>query len=431
MAKYSLQVAEASLVQYQNDKEIELIEDRNSQIEITRKRLCDLVAFSLRRQQGLILVFEQANNFFNASPEDLPVIKPEDFSKRNLKEMITKHRVFDTRTTFKLPERRALSAKLALNLLVFCAWRHTSRSWDDNAIHFVSSSNDPGRKLPYISCLVGKESTPEFRTTEDGAPIQCFTEFAKLLLEIEYGSLPSGDFSADNDYGWTIIRDFYKDQHGYDDPSKEKYLEAVDACLRFDQLFNSARNTSFGKVEDVEETYRRLVSANILRNIVAELPAFKQSQPKRARQAPLFRADDSQTSDSSSDNGNEYGMLNKSRTAYTRRTRPTFYVDKLGEYTSTSIASSSYKKNTGARPYLNLVQSQTKEHLEFKPIGSGLNDLHPSRRIRSSRKSMYIISLKLHFLLKLTAAVSFQEATNFGSLFDSESTCQPPPTYVD
>lgn len=294
-----------------------MIHYREGQAGSTRsKKLCEFVKSSLRREEGLVLLFDKVLAAFSRSSDafGLPTTDPNKYPLRNLKDLITVHRVFnlpsgesEQEDLFNHPERRALAAKLALNLLIFCAWRHMSRPWDANGVYFLSFSlKDYDRKSPYISCLVGHDSTAAFRATDDDAPIQCFTEFAKLLLEIEYGLLPSGDFSADNDHGWKIIRDFHKRKQSWGDLSRRKYLEAVDACLRFDQLFQTARNTRSGRLETLEETYRKLIRTNIVRNIVADLPGFQQPPPKRARRAPSFSENDEQASDSDSDSVDDY-----------------------------------------------------------------------------------------------------------------------------
>ncbi|EWC48474.1 hypothetical protein DRE_02243 [Drechslerella stenobrocha 248] len=287
--------------------------------ERTRNRkLCDLVKNSLRRKEGLLLLFEKSSAVFNRShdPYDLPSADPNTYPIRDLKCLIGVHRVFNLPSSesepqglFNHPERRALAAKLALNLLTFCNWRHTSRPWANNDVYFLGSSpNEYDRKSPYVTCQVGEDSTTVFEVSEDDEPIGCFTEFAKLLLEIEYGPLPNGDFSADNDYGWTIIRDFHHSKQSWGDLSRQNYLDAVHACLQFDQLLQTARNTRSGRLETLQETYRKLIRTKILRNIVIDLPSFQQPpSAKRARYTPSFSDDDSseQASDCNSDSENE------------------------------------------------------------------------------------------------------------------------------
>jgi hypothetical protein len=220
----------------------------------------------------------------------------------------------------------------------------TNRGWDGNGVYFLSSSlKDYDRKSPYISCLVGHDSTAAFRATDDDAPIQCFTEFVKLLLEIKYGLLPSGDFSADKDHGWKIIRDLHKRKQSWGDLSRRKYLEAVDTCLRFDQLFQTARNTRSGRLETLEETYRKLIRTKIVRNIVADLPGFQQPPPKRARRAPTSSENDEQVSDSNSDSVDDFEIHS---TPYPTRRGLQRTIDKA-KYVATITAESDYLRDRG------------------------------------------------------------------------------------
>ncbi|KAF3923713.1 Subtilisin [Dactylellina cionopaga] len=100
---------------------------------------------------------------------------------------------------------------------------------------------------------------------DDDAPIRCFTEFARLLMEIEYGPLPKeGDFNASNDYGWTTIRNFHGDRQRWGDLSKKNYLDAIEACLKFDKLFQTARATKSGRLETIDETCDRTVKVAVL-----------------------------------------------------------------------------------------------------------------------------------------------------------------------
>lgn len=270
------------------------------------RKLCQFVKSSLRREEGLILLFDKALATFGRSSEVFCPPKKDPHNYPKLTDLINVHNAFALRSDtkghkdlFMYPERRSLAAKLALNLLVFCAWRHTSRSWDGDEICFLgSSAKDYEKGKSYITCLVGCDSSKELRTVDD-APIQCFTKFAKLLLEIEYGPLPDGDFSAESDHGYKIIRDFYQDQKDYDDLSRYSYLQAVDSCLRFDKLYQAARTTASGRLEAENETSRRLIRNNIVLNIMKDLPDFLQPPRKRPRRTSFSEED--QISDSDSD----------------------------------------------------------------------------------------------------------------------------------
>lgn len=294
-----------------------MISNRENQSGGSRSRtLCQIIKSSIRRGECLVLQFEEVLPCFSpaSSTFDLPTIDFSKYPMLNLKNLITVRRVFnlpssesEQKDLFNHPERRALAAKLALNLLIFCSWRHTSTPWDSDGIYFLgSSTEDYDRKSTYISCLLGHDSTTVFQASDDDAPIQCFTEFAKLLLEIEYGLLPNGNFGADNDHGWKIIRDFHKSKQSWGDLSRQKYLEAVDACLRFDQLYQTARNKRSGRLETIEETYKKLIRTNIVCNIVADLPGIQNPSPKRAKHNIFLSEKKEQVSDSDYDSGDDY-----------------------------------------------------------------------------------------------------------------------------
>ena len=259
-----------------------------------------------------MLLFNEESPAFSrvSDAPGLPATDPNRYPKRNLRDLVTTQHVFNPPSSepeqeepFKHPERRALAAKLALNLFIFCGWQHTSKPWDGSGVYFLSSSQrDYDRDSPYISCLVNQKSSGEFRAGDDDAPIQCFTEFAKLLLELEYGPLPDTDFSQASDFGWFAIREFHESMQDYGELSKAKYLEAVGACLNFRELFQTARNTRSGRLEELDETYRKLIRTKIVGNIVAELPGFQQPPPRR----PRYAESDEGLSDSDSESVDDY-----------------------------------------------------------------------------------------------------------------------------
>jgi hypothetical protein len=110
------------------------------------KRLCHYVKSSSRRDNDLELLFDRLPAAFSQSFEkfDSPSLATQKFQTKNsLRDLITDQRVFSLQSgaseqedLFNHPERRELAAKLALNLLIFYAWRHTSRPWDGNGIYF-------------------------------------------------------------------------------------------------------------------------------------------------------------------------------------------------------------------------------------------------------------------------------------------------------
>lgn len=256
---------------------------------------------SLRRDEGLLILYDgfQDSLSLRSSTEAfcLPKSDPNKFPKRTLTELIQKHRSFappseasNCKALFNHTDRRSLAAKLSFHLLVFYAWRHTSRPWNGDEVYFLSSTEEEHEKnKPFASCYVGQEEILELSTVDDG-PLPCFTAFAKLLLEIEYGAVPAGDFSADNDYGWKILRDFHTTMKSWGDLSRWSYLEAVDSCLRFDQYYLKARSTAAGRLETQEETFRKLVFTNIVRKISPD--PTKSSCRKRRRSEVLTIPED-------------------------------------------------------------------------------------------------------------------------------------------
>ncbi|KAH8889149.1 subtilisin-like protein [Thozetella sp. PMI_491] len=377
--------------------------DKEAQVGYTpSKVLCELIKSSLRGREGLVLLFDQKSPAFSRimNTRDRNFEDPNKYPMRSLTELMTKYQVFnppygdlEQGDPFKHPERRALAAKLALNLLNFCSWKHASRPWEGDGVFFLSSSqNDYNRVSPYIKCLLGRESSSTFTLAEPGndAPIQCFTAFAKLLLEIEYGPLADGDFTPANDYGWFSIREFHENMQNYGDLSKRNYLEAVDACLQFHDLVRVARNTRSGRLETSDEVFRRLIRTKIVRNIVSDLPGFHQELSKR----PRYDESESEASDYSSDTSDECGtpyISNSARHDFRGRLRK-------GQYTS--------QKGKDLRRNRNLAQPSLQGHYTQES------------EVTESEKSC----LKLHHRLK-TRKVGFRdvETNNSGSLFDAQS----------
>ena len=79
-------------------RELALIHYREAQAESTRsKKLCELVKFSLRREEGLVLLFDKVLAAFSRSSDafGLPTTDPNKYPIRNLEDLITVHRVFN------------------------------------------------------------------------------------------------------------------------------------------------------------------------------------------------------------------------------------------------------------------------------------------------------------------------------------------------
>jgi hypothetical protein len=276
-------------------------------------RLCQHFQSSLELEEGLILLFHEKLDFFSQDSEVLPFKDLNGRPFQNLKELIETQQAFslppyrDGKPTvlFKHVERRALAAKLALHLSIFCPWKHTSTPWDEGSIYFLDlSSNDHNRTSPYISWDVRHDSRTAFKrpqVVDDVTLIPSFTALAKLLLEIEYGRMPGPTCKSNFR---KRVEEYCKEWKEYGDLSKKQYLEAVDACLGFHRTYKKARLFRLGQTEDPEDTYRRLIRTEIASKIIADLPDFQPPLAKRARSASLILGDDNPSSDSNRDSVN-------------------------------------------------------------------------------------------------------------------------------
>lgn len=248
------------------------------------------------------MLFHEKLNFYSQGPDVLPFKNPNDHKFQNLKDLIEVQQAFslppyrrsEHRVKFKHQERRALAAKLALHLSIFCPWEHTSTPWDGRSIHFVDlPSNDHNRVAPYISWDITHDSgnTSEPAPAVDQLALtETFTALAKLLLEIEYGRMPEYD-TLDEGNLRERVKEYYEQWKEHGDLSKREYLEAIDACLGFRRVYKNARLVRLARTESPEETFRRLIRTNIASKIVADLPDFQPPEEIRARAAPMKSQD--------------------------------------------------------------------------------------------------------------------------------------------
>ncbi|KAF2691768.1 purine and uridine phosphorylase [Lentithecium fluviatile CBS 122367] len=275
------------------DREIDVGSDQT-------KKLCEYLEDSVRFREGLTLLFDETLAAYTQGFDafDLPIKDQTTHPFQSLNDLME---LFNLPTAdsskrallFKHSERRALAAKLALHFLICCSWENTPETWDSSTIYFLgSSTQDFKRDSPYISCLEGNEATDSSQAAN--GPIQCFTAFAKLLLEIEYGPMPIGNFSAAKD--WTAIRDYHREWLEQGDLSRERYLNAVGNCLQFHRRYRRDRLSSIGRSESPKETRQRLVRTDVVRNLVADLPGFQQLVIKRPKTASSSAQEDPQVS---------------------------------------------------------------------------------------------------------------------------------------
>ncbi|RVD88813.1 uncharacterized protein DFL_002986 [Arthrobotrys flagrans] len=65
---------------------------------------------------------------------------------------------------------------------------------------------------------------------------------------------------------------------------KSNYLDAVDNCLRFGNLFQfHYRSEAIRSIENPEDTCRRIIRTEIVPKLLMDLPIFKKPLPKRER----------------------------------------------------------------------------------------------------------------------------------------------------
>ncbi|KAH7202857.1 uncharacterized protein BKA55DRAFT_587682 [Fusarium redolens] len=265
--------------------------------------LCKLLKSYSDRSDGLTLVFNQTQTDFTHQIKELsshnrtPNIKLLDLINRFNAFEVPSGKNLD-KDIFKYSERRTLAAKLALNLLTFCAWQHSSMSWDDSEIFFLGSSpSDYEKGKSYIECFLGRESSADTRVESLVAdPMPSFTRFAKLLLELEYGPLMNGDYSEKTNYGYNLVKDFYKREMKYGDQSRISYLTAVQTCLDFDRIYVQERCKLLTQLETEDETCRRIIRTRIVENIMNDLDTSVQRRLKHHRRMSSISNPDSNSS---------------------------------------------------------------------------------------------------------------------------------------
>lgn len=271
--------------------------------------ICNYLDSSLSEEDGLTLIFCRNWGIYIRDDQPLTFQDPSDLSFTTLEDLIQDQQAFSlppyTRAEklrkFNYEERRALVAKLALHLSVFCPWRHNSMPWDASSIYFVDLDNNfANRASPYILCDLNHNSSASFEVplaTVDTGLMQSFALLAKLLLEIEFGRMPDQETLTAQNLR-SRVKAYYEQWKGYKDLSKVDYLDAVNACLNFHTAYDKARLFGLGRMEKAEQTYRRLIRTTIAAKII-KLPEFQRAEQKRPRTQPLVREayDDSSDSD--------------------------------------------------------------------------------------------------------------------------------------
>ena len=251
--------------------------------------LCACARFSMEDlEKGSIFHFDAHSKGFRDSHEPAgPSIceGADTFPLRDLKKLIEHDGMFhlDPATRklkpFRWEERRELAVRLALNLAVVCATGHTSPSWDKEHIYYANlPRGDYDRTSPYVTCEIGKDPTPHFEAIVGPGALKVFADFAKLLLEIEYGILIHDDASYKQVFKTYLDRA----EHSVGDPSKRYYLAAVKACLEFHKMFRQrqdlVRRSNYR--ESPQETRLQIICTNIVTNLMPASDQYKET-PKR------------------------------------------------------------------------------------------------------------------------------------------------------
>ncbi|KAF1924938.1 uncharacterized protein M421DRAFT_424355 [Didymella exigua CBS 183.55] len=257
-------------------------------------QLCKYVRSSLRDQEGLMLFYNTATSTFLPSQDapKLPETDPNRFPIKSLRDLIEVDKVFDgyswsaqQREPFKIEERRALAAKLALHLALCCYSQHTSQPWNRDCVQFLGTSSKPyDRATPYIQYNIGEPSVEMFSEAKDLSRLDAFTELAELLLEIEYGR-PTGIEQSTTDVDkYLMVKNHLEFRIKAEDGTRQGYLQAVEACLRFHKILDAERIqlSRFGESEG--RTCMELIWNRIVSKIVFEKTAY---QPAPARGTPL------------------------------------------------------------------------------------------------------------------------------------------------
>ncbi|EPE08547.1 nacht and wd40 domain protein [Ophiostoma piceae UAMH 11346] len=175
--------------------------------------------------------------------------------------------------TFSFPQRRSLAAMLALQLLIFCNWSFMSRPWESDEIFFPGPKHTSGSIRPHIQWKVGQVAE-DILSRNLQQPVECFTKFAKLLLDIEYG------FQNNNaTCSWRKVKQALSYRQDFKDQSRARYLKAVEACLQFHNQFKPRGMTAEEKLQDL----RVFLRTHVVSNLLADLDEFKTRPTKRPR----------------------------------------------------------------------------------------------------------------------------------------------------
>ncbi|KAK6352240.1 hypothetical protein TWF730_009071 [Orbilia blumenaviensis] len=304
-------------------------------------QLCEVAKIALDQGEVSVLLFHESICRFSEDPSASfhPKIDPNAYPLRSLKALIKVDELFNmpnarckNQCTFNHSQRRELAVKLLLHILAFISTDSMPDSFDGDQVSFLSksgSSENCNREEPYFSCRAGCRTNNIAATSFEEADtetqmVRAFAELAKLLMEIEYGPIDEQDRTGPESDSLAAVRDFYKRQKIHNDFSKENYLKAVRNCLEFERVFKSERARKAGRFETVEDTRKRIIRTEIIRNVLVDLPAFQQPLPKRRRaldsdtRIPFpdrhrFQEPDAIDSDSDSDEGTIFNRYNKSQ----------------------------------------------------------------------------------------------------------------------
>ncbi|GAP85568.1 putative serine protease [Rosellinia necatrix] len=172
---------------------------------------------------------------------------------------------------FNHPEKRLLALKLASNILTFAGWKHTFKAWDSKHIRFFRAGDRKYDKTTaLLTCFLGQDSKEFLDMSYVERPV-IFTAFARLLLEIEYGTKFKVNLAERYQDGWNKLREFLCNAEQYGVPGNRQYLDAVAACLHFEVLYKheyKIRNAA-GRHEDGFVITRRLIRQKVLSKLLS------------------------------------------------------------------------------------------------------------------------------------------------------------------
>ncbi|KAJ8117107.1 hypothetical protein OPT61_g1614 [Boeremia exigua] len=249
------------------------------------KQLCEYIQHSLRLEKRLTLYFDPSSRAYRMSEMWQGAASPDPnmYPMRSLEELIGTDSVFHlpfhappTVRPWKSAERRELAARLAFSLTLMSSEKHSLQPWNCRDIHFIGLPNsEHDKSTPYLTCTIGKVPASTLDFVDELCPIQAFVEFAKLLLELEYGPFADSGTQA-HDYS-AVLREYEKQI----DYKSSTYLEAVDACLRFHMLYHHERLKP-SQLGNPEYTRVKLIHKEIIQKIKVDSPSGRRPPPRGA-----------------------------------------------------------------------------------------------------------------------------------------------------